>query len=119
MRVKAVFRIASLLSVLYALWSGFPAHAQESPAQEKTFWSPDRQQHAVYSAAIAATTYVYARKYQLTKWEAFAMSFGTTLFIGFAKEAFDPKIDTEDLKADAIGTVAGGGFFFAVDLIAF
>jgi hypothetical protein len=108
-----------MLSVLYALWSGFPAYAQESSAQDKPFWSPDRQQHAVYSAAIAATTYVYARKYQLTKWEAFAMSFGTTMFIGFAKEAFDPKIDTEDLKADAIGTAAGGGVLFLVDVIVF
>ncbi len=86
---------------------------------EPEFWQTDKIEHASVSAALSSASYVFVRRQGFTRWEAFATSLGLSLIVGVGKEVFDPKVDTDDIRADLAGGAAGSVFSFSVDVVAF
>jgi len=88
---------------------------QSLMAEDVSFFKQsDKQEHMALSAAVAMSVTGYARNQGYSKVESFFWGAGTTVGLGFIKEAMD-KYDKNqnstsswnDIAADAIGATAG------------
>lgn len=105
----------SKICILFAVVLALSAVAGTSHAEESLTAQPDKQSHIATVAALNTFTYVALRRNNLTKWQAMITSAAVTTFVGVAKEVFDSRVDTEDLRADGIGLGASLGIVFLVD----
>lgn len=79
---------------------------------DSSFWQEeDKQKHYTYSVAMSATATAVARSYGSSKIEAFFIGLGTSVLVGWAKEARDGRgyghKSMEDMDADVLGSFSG------------
>jgi len=109
---------ACLLVLLIAL--SVLAGCATATRQNDSWAGRDKAKHFLVSGVISGTAAVIADKRGMDNDGAFYFAFGTTLFLGAGKEAYDLKIrktgwSWKDLSWDALGALAGYGIVRAVD----
>lgn len=111
--VTSVAIIAFILSIISC---GVTAKA--NPTQS-SYWQYDKKEHFAASAALSSLAYVAIRRQGYNKWEALVTGAALSVFIGTAKEVYDREVDSNDIKADFMGSMAGVGVCLTVDLLFF
>ena len=93
-----------------------PAYSQQSNSSGLDFMDqPDKQLHALGSYALNYTAYTYFRSKKISKTRSLIYSTLLTIAVGAIKEGTDDSWDSNDMKANLLGTGVSGLSLIVID----
>lgn len=99
-----------------ALAGALALAALPARADELDLGDLDKQAHIAVSYGLTLTGAAIARRYEVERWQAVALSAAATLALGLAKEVVDDDFSPADMGANTLGVAGAAAVVLVFEL---